>query len=59
MDEKYISTDLTDEWVSMFIDPNNRKGFMYEFAKNTGELPLGVNPNDERVKKILGGEVRT
>lgn len=49
--------ELTDEWVELFEDESNRRGPMWMLAK-MGYLPCGVDPNDERVRGLLGPDWR-
>ena len=43
---------LTDEWVELFQDEENRSGPMWKLAQ-IGILPAGVDPEDERVRAMF------
>lgn len=47
-----MSEDITNDWVEYFTKTENRRGFSWCVA-SYGKLPIGVNPEDERVKSIL------
>lgn len=44
--------EVTDDFVECFSKPENRTGVMWMMIK-MGPLPVGVDPDDPRVKAIL------
>lgn len=53
-----IIKELTDEFVEVFGKPENRKGDpMWMLIRMKAPLPVGVDPNDPRVVRLLAEDL--
>ena len=53
-----IIKELTDEFVAEFGKPENRKGdAMWMLIRMKAPLPVGVDPNDPRVLRLLADDL--
>lgn len=54
-----IIKELTDEFVEIFGKPENRSSDpMWMLIRMKAPLPVGVDPNDPRVLRLLSEDLR-